>query len=163
MIPFEFALADLVCGVNGRRARVLEPTSTDAGWSKIVDDLIRHTAQAAFRRQNAYVSRNQEPIRGEDAVRAINATLAATPPFLIRSSFGRILSIFDKELASLGQKLEDTGKVFDEDKFKAEHPRQYPPDDFKQGFPPPPLGNDRPNGDDGDGGCSFVIMDFSTA
>lgn len=166
-MPFEIALADLICGVNGRRARALEANATDSGWSKIVDDLIRTTARSAFHRQNAYVSRNREPLRGEDAVRAVDAALSSPPdntPFLIRSSFGRILSIFDQELAGLGQKLEAGGKDFHEDTFKAQHPRRFPgpSDDLKDNLPPPPLGNERPPEGDEGGGCSFVIMDFST-
>ena len=161
--PFEVALTDMICCVNGRRARSLDATSTENGWSRIVDDLIRHTARAVFKRQNAYVSRNQEPLRGEDAVRAVNAAMGPNSPFLIRSSFGKILSIFDPELAELGKKIEWEGKAFEEDQFKKAHERRYSTKERGNDLPPPPLGSERPgSGDDDSGGCSFVIMDFTT-
>ncbi len=155
--PFEIVLTDLICGVRGKRVRMLPENSTATDWSRIVDDLIRHTARAAFRRQNAYVSRNQDPIRGEDAVRAINSTWGQNSPYLIRSSFGRIFKIFDGELAHLGEKIELAGKNFNEEAFKRGQEKRFGSD-----TPPPILGNERPgNADDGDGGGSFVIMDFS--
>jgi hypothetical protein len=156
-VPFEIVLGDLICGVRGKRVRKLQADSPDIDWSKIVDDLIRQTSLATFRRQNAYVSRGQEPLRGEDAVRAVNATLGANSPYLIRSSFGKILSIFDEELATLGQKIESAGKEFDEARFKRANGKRFD----GTGNPPPLLGNERIGNDDDDGGCSFVIMDFS--
>lgn len=158
--PFETILADLICGVRGKRVRRLLENSADADWSKIVDDLIRQTALAAFRRQNAYVSRNQEPIRGEDAVRAVNATLGPNSPFLIRSSFKKIFSIFDEQLAAIGAKIEDGGHEFNEERFKKHegNARRF----SGSGDLPPMLGDER-NSNENDGGCSFVIMDFSPA
>jgi len=66
--PFEFVLLDLICGVTGRRVRGLEANSTEDGWSKIVDDLIRVTARSAFRRQNAYISRNRCAVKMPSAL-----------------------------------------------------------------------------------------------
>lgn len=161
-MPFENVLGDLICGVTGRRARMLTASSTDSGWSKIVDDLIRHTARKTFTRQNAYVSRDKEPMRGEDAVRAINSSIGFNSPFLIRSSLGRIFSIFDDELAKLGIGLEEQGQQFDTDKFKHQHHERFQAEERDFIAPPPILGNERPRGNDDDGGgCSFVIMDFS--
>lgn len=158
-VPFEIVLGDLICGVRGKRVRRLQANSSDMDWSKIVDDLIRQTALATFRRQNAYVSRGREPLRGEDAVRAVNSTLGPNSPYLIRSSFGKIFSIFDDELAALGQKIESAGREFDEERFKRENEKRF----YETDTPPPNLGNERMGNDDDDGGCSFVIMDFSAA
>jgi hypothetical protein len=159
--PFEFVLLDLICGVSGRRVRMLNANSPENGWSKIVDDLIRVTARSAFRRQNAYVTRNRQPLRGEDAVRAVNITMGSPPPFLVRSSLERIFRIFDEEMAKLGAELERHSQGFDEEKFKHENPRRFV--GGKSGADGPPiLGNERlaaPDGDDG--GCSFVLLDFS--
>lgn len=161
--PFEHVLGDLICGVAGRRVRMLEATSNETGWSKIVDDLIRVTARSAFRRQNAYVSRDREPLRGEDAIRAVNASAGNLPPFLIRSSLGRVLSIFDHELAKLGQDIEHDGSEFNAETFFQRGELEPEPKSVPQGsVPPPSFGNKRPvANDDDDGGCSFVIMDFS--
>lgn len=158
-VPFEIVLADLICGVCGKRARRLQANSSVTDWSKIVDDIIRQTARATFKRQNAYVSRGREPLRGEDAVRAVNATMGPNSPYLIRSSLGKIFSIFDEELAALGQKIESEGREFDEERFKRQNEKRF----YGSDTPPPDLGNERRGNDDEDGGCSFVIMDFSPA
>jgi len=148
----------LICGVRGKRVRRLAENSTDTDWSKIVDDMIRQTALATFQRKNAYVSRNQEPLRGEDAVRAVNATLGPNSAFLIRSSFKRVFSIFDERLAAIGQEIEDAGREFNEERFKKHegNAKRF----SGSGDLPPILGNER-NVDENGGGCSFVIMDFS--
>jgi hypothetical protein len=159
--PFSLVLADLICGVVGRRVRASHGTNQQ-DWSRIVDDMIRHTAKSTFRRQNAYISRNREPLRGEDAIRAVGATGAADVPFLIRSSFGHIFKIFDPELHEIGMKLEYLSEHFDEEKFKKEQHERFRAADEGSISEPPRLGNERPDiPEGGDGGCSFVIMDFS--
>lgn len=159
--PFEAALVDLMCGVAGRRVRILNSNSPEIGWSKIVDDVIRTTARSAFKRQNAYVSRNKEPLRGEDAVRAVATVLGPNHPFLVRSSLERLFSIFDEELAELGESIERLGQNFDEANFR-QHLHKIAGPEKPDGEGPPLLGNARPSaGDDDDGGCSFVILDFS--
>ncbi|MFN7138160.1 MAG: hypothetical protein ACK4UN_02355, partial [Limisphaerales bacterium] len=124
---------------------------------------IRTTARASFRRQNAYVSRNREPLRGEDAITAINGAAGNPAPYLIRSSLGRVLGIFDSELAKLGADIETQGLEFDPDKFL--HHRRQSQSSTKTpeaNLPPPVFGDVRPSmADDDDGGGSFVIMDFS--
>lgn len=160
-VPFENALMELIMGVNGRCVWALEHDSREAGWSKIVDDLIRVTARSAFHRQNAYISRKREPLRGEDAMRAVNLAMGSPAPFLIRSSLKQLFSNFDKEIANLGRKLESIGVDFDEDNFQQRNRSRY---FSKEGESkgPPILGNERPSApEDDDGGCSFVIMDFS--
>jgi len=159
--PFSLVLADLICGVAGRRVRATtDPHQQD--WSKIVDDMIRHTARSTFHRQNAYVSRNRDPLRGEDAIRAVRNTGATNTPFLIRSSLGRIFSIFDSELHEIGMKLEHGSEHFEEETFKTEHAERFRATEPGSVSEPPRLGNARPYiPEGGDGGCSFVIMDFS--
>lgn len=158
-VPFESALMDLICGINGRRAAVLEVGSPQIGWSKIVDDIIRTTARSAFRRQNAFVSRNREPLRGEDAIRAVNAAYGQPAPFLIRSSFGRLMKIFDEEISKHGMELERLSQEFDPENYHDSRHQNTGDHDGIKG--PPSLGSERGlSGDDG-GGCSFVIMDFS--
>ena len=160
-IPFEIVLMELIMGVNGKRVYFLERDSDAVNWSKIVDDLIRVTARSAFHRQNAYISRSRTPLRGDNAIRTINAELGVPAPFLIRSSFKRIFSIFDKELAQLGTKLEGIGSNFDENVFQKDNPKRFEKKSQGSGKPPI-LGSERPFGaDNDDGGCSFIIMDFS--
>jgi hypothetical protein len=158
---FEFCLMDLICGVNGRRVAILEANDPSFGWSKIVDDLIRTTATSALRRQNAYVSRDRDVLRGEDAVRAISGLGDPLPPFLIRSSLTRLLGYFDTEIARTGAKLEEIGLHFDPAHFfKAQpaSPKEKAPDSGGS----PPLGNERLTAnEEDDGGCSFIIVDFS--
>ncbi len=158
-IAFQDVLVNLICGATGRRFEALEPLSPEIGWSKIVDDVLRQTTTAAFHRQNAYISRNKEILRGEDVVRAVNAALGPKSPFLIRSSFGRIFRIFDQELAARGLALENESKEFDEGRFKDLHTARFKrPNDNERG--PPRLGDERPRDDEGGGG-SFVFIDFS--
>lgn len=159
-MPFERTLMDLICGVNGRRVRALPAGDRSTGWSKIVDDLIRVTARSSFTRRNAYVSRDREPLRGEEITHVLR-TMAETPnaPFLIRCSLDRIFSFFDEEMAALGKKLTTASQQFNREEFLSgfgDHKA------IREDNQPPSLGNTRPKGpgDDG-GGCSFVIMDFS--
>jgi hypothetical protein len=160
--PFEFCLMDLICGVNGRRVWILEQNDPSIGWSKIVDDLIRTTALSALHRQNAYVSRNREVLRGEDAVRAVNGLIGdALPPFLIRSSLKRLLGYFDAEIARAGETLEKIGLDFEEGAFFKTRPAN-PKEKMPESGGTPPLGNERLSaGQEDDGGCSFIIVDFS--
>lgn len=160
--PFEIALMDLICGVNGRRVKALPAGDPCDGWSKVVDDLIRMTAKSAFTRQNAYVSRNRRPLRGEEITRVLQ-TMAGTgaAPFLIRCSLDRIFSFFDAEMAGFGRYLTAKSRHFEAEEFLSnfEFHKEHDGD-----IPPPSLGNKRPEGpDDGGGGCSFVIMDFSSS
>jgi len=158
---FEFCLMDLICGVNGRRVAILEANDPTFGWSKIVDDLIRTTATSALQRQNAYVSRDREPLRGENAVRAINGLADPLPPFLIRSSLERLLGYFDAEIAGMGAKIEHIGHEFDESNFFHTRPTNLK-DKLPDSGGSPPLGNKRLTAnDEDDGGCSFIIVDFS--
>ncbi len=165
-MPFEQALMDLICGVNGQRVKALSPTSTEAGWNKIVDDLIRVTARSAFRRQNAYISRDpeREPLRGEELIRVLLACRNSTnAPFLVRCSLDRIFGFFnDDELAKIGKALTTNSQEFDRDKFLSQYERkgETPPEGGDAA--PPSLGNERPPILDGDGGgCSLVIIDFA--
>ena len=73
--------------------------------------------------------------------------------------FNWALDWFDDELAALGQKIESAGREFDEERFKRENEKRF----YETDTPPPNLGNERMGNDNDDGGCSFVIMDFSAA
>ena len=161
-MPFENALMDLICGVNGHRVRALEPNSTESGWSKIVDDLIRVTAHSCFTRQNAYVSRNKEPLRGEEIIRVLQACQGSpSAPFLVRCSLDRIFGFFDEDLARLGKELTARSHAFDRDRFLSNFPQKGESGSGDGEASPPTLGNERPEAPDGDeGGCSFVIIDF---
>jgi hypothetical protein len=158
---FEFCLMDLICGVNGRRVAILEANDPGIGWSKIVDDLIRTTATSALRRENAYISRgHRDVLRGEAAVRAINGLNNPLPPFLIRSSLKRLLGYFDDEIARAGASLEQIGLDFNEEDFFKERPN--PKEKLPDSDGSPPLGNERLTANEqDDGGCSFIIVDFS--
>lgn len=158
--PFEDVLMDLICGVNGRRVKSQPANSTETGWSKIVDDLIRVTARSALTRQNAFISRDKEVIRGEDFIRVLAAMLNRPgAPFLARCSLDRIFHFFDDELAKLGKELTEKSKAFDADRFFREN--QMPEKEPSGDAPPPTLGNQRIEVDgQNEGGCSFVIINF---
>ena len=162
-MPFERALMDLICGVNGQRVKALSPTSAEDGWSKIVDDLIRVTANSSFTRQNAYVSRDREPLRGEEMIRVLLACRGnLDAPFLVRCSLDRIFGFFDDDLAKIGKALTTNSQEFDRDKFLSQYERkgETPPEGGDA--EPPSLGNERPPILQGDGGgCSLVIIDFA--
>ncbi len=161
-VPFENSLMDLICGVNGRRVKSLPTSDTSTGWSRIVDDLIRVTAKSTFTRQNAFVSRNKEPLRGEEITRVIQGMAGApNAPFLVKCSLGRIFKFFDDELAGIGAKLTKESEEFDREKFLrefAKHARGR-----KDDGSPPRFGDERrEDADSGGGGCSFVIIDFES-
>lgn len=161
MRPFEVALMDLICGVSGRRVKALDPGDPEEGWSRIVDDLIRVTARSAFRRQNAYVSRDKEPLRGEEVSRVLHDMAGSQEcPNLVRCSLGRIFEFFDKELAEIGQKLTSNSESFDREVFLRDFPERKMDSDSNE--VPPILGNKRPEGPEDGSGSSFVIMDFES-
>jgi hypothetical protein len=161
--PFENVLTDLICGTVGRRFWRLGNGAPDRGWSKIVDDVVRVTARTTLRRQNAYIVRNADTLRGEDAVRVIRGLVDGLPPYLIRCSLARVLGLFDDEIAKLAAQIEAAQQRYT-DEFVHEVTEKHPDmEPKKPGTPdlPPPIGNERGLSDDNGGGGSFVIMDFS--
>ena len=160
--PFEDVLTDLICGTVGRRFWRLEADAPDRGWSKIVDDVIRVTARATLRRQNAYIVRDRETLRGEEAIRVLRGVIDNQQPYLVRCSLARILGLFDAEIAKLGSAIESAQKHYTAE-FVDEVTEKRGDMEMKLGAPelPPPIGNERRFSDDNGGGSSFVIMDFS--
>jgi len=159
--PFEVALMDLICGVTGRRWYALPENSPQTGWSKMVNDLIRVTANSALRRQNAFIVRNRETLRGEDAISAINQALGQPAPYLVRASLKRFFQIFDPEMEELGAKFEKESSLFIEEEFKERAGKRFAGRTDGPNKPPPNLGDERPIMRDDEGGCSFVVVDIS--
>lgn len=159
--PFEVALMDLVCGVSGRRVKALDLGDTEDGWSRIVDDLIRVTARTTFTRQNAYVSRDKEPLRGEEVSRVLQSMAGSRDcPNVVRCSLGRIFEFFDPELAKIGLKLTTDSEAFSREVFLRDFKVELM--DRDGSAKPPILGNKRPEIFDDGSGCSFVILDFKS-